>query len=141
MSSALSPCPVTARAAATQLESRGQAYSHPRRQAAATAPSGRVSSLTSSSARAAVARWTRVTPGTRPLASQRRWAASGGRGAARGPAGSGRMPSGARGSAAMPAIRSGATTGGWAAAPPVPSTTPAATSARAGLRNGIAGLA
>lgn len=69
---------MAANAAATQLESRGQANFHGPNQAAATAPSGRVSSRKSMSAPSASWRCAGVRPGTEPAASQRCTALCGG---------------------------------------------------------------
>ncbi len=74
--SACAECPVAARAAATQLESRGQAYAQPRDQPASTAPSGRVSRRRSSRAWVAMDRCAALTPGMIPEASQARLAAT-----------------------------------------------------------------
>ncbi len=76
-----------ARAAATQLESRGHAYAQPRYQPASTAPSGRVSRRRSSKARVAMDRCATLLPGMIPEASQDRLAATAAAAVQSGPAG------------------------------------------------------
>ncbi len=68
--------PVTARAAAVKLESRGHTYAQYGVWAARAAPPGRISSRRNSSDRAAASRSAAVAPGTVPAASQARSSAA-----------------------------------------------------------------
>src|SRR6266568_4003437 len=91
--------PVAAKAAAAQLESRGQEYFQRPNQAAAMAPPGRVSSRRSMSAPRASRRCAGVLPGTVPAASQRRSAEPG----AGGPLPAGPLPAGPLPAGVLPA--------------------------------------